>query len=194
MRAAETSDGTATAAGQPGPVPPDDAAAVIAEAAAPPTPEQRLERAWAVAWRALGKRDRTVAELRAMLAARAVAPEDADPVVAELIAGGYLDDAAYASRFAEDRRRLHDWGVRRIARRLTELGVAHDLVEAAVEQRPAEAEAAAAAELVARRFPTPPATRRDRDRALGVLLRKGYDADVALEALRRAGAEPPEAA
>ncbi|MGH2886826.1 MAG: hypothetical protein ACRDPA_29725, partial [Solirubrobacteraceae bacterium] len=34
-----------------------------------------------------------------------------------------------------------------------------------------------------RRFPTPPADRRDRERAFGVLVRKGYESELALDAL-----------
>jgi regulatory protein len=34
-----------------------------------------------------------------------------------------------------------------------------------------------------RRYPTPPADRRERERALGVLLRKGYESELALDAL-----------
>ena len=43
----------------------------------------------------------------------------------------------------------------------------------------------AALELLARRFPEPPQTPRDRDRALGVLVRKGYELELAYDALRR---------
>ena len=39
--------------------------------------------------------------------------------------------------------------------------------------------------LLARRFPEPPATPRERDRALGVLVRKGYALELAHDALRR---------
>ena len=41
--------------------------------------------------------------------------------------------------------------------------------------------------MLSRRFPKPPRDRRGRDRALGVLLRKGYDIDLALDALARHG-------
>ena len=34
-----------------------------------------------------------------------------------------------------------------------------------------------------RRFPDPPQDRRDRNRALGMLLRKGYESELALDAL-----------
>jgi SOS response regulatory protein OraA/RecX len=35
-----------------------------------------------------------------------------------------------------------------------------------------------------RRFPAPPDTHRDQRRALGMLVRKGYDAEVASDAIR----------
>lgn len=38
-----------------------------------------------------------------------------------------------------------------------------------------------------RRFPQPPQDRRERERALGVLLRKGYESDLALDALAAHG-------
>jgi SOS response regulatory protein OraA/RecX len=40
-----------------------------------------------------------------------------------------------------------------------------------------------ALEILRRRFPSPPRERRDRDRALAVLLRKGYEPELALDAL-----------
>ena len=44
---------------------------------------------------------------------------------------------------------------------------------------------AAALELLRRRCPEPPATRAERDRALGILVRRGYAPDLAFDALRR---------
>ena len=59
-----------------------------------------------------------------------------------------------------------------------------DLIEAAVaNDGDAGSEMDRALEILRRRFPSPPRERRDRDRALGVLLRKGYDAELALDAL-----------
>ena len=46
-----------------------------------------------------------------------------------------------------------------------------------------ESELDRALELLRRRFPTPPEDRRERERALGVLLRKGYESELALDAL-----------
>jgi regulatory protein len=111
--------------------------------------------------------------------------------VTELIELGYLDDARYAERFAEDRRRLDAWGSERITRRLRELGVDPESIEAAVAAQDPEEELNAARELLRRRCPTPPTTRAERDRALGILVRRGYAPELAFDALRRhCGAEP----
>jgi regulatory protein len=120
-----------------------------------------------------------------VLAAKRVEPATIETVVSELREQGYLDDASYAQRFAEDRRRLDGWGAERIERKLLALGVDRELVAAVVgEQEPAE-ELEAALAILARRFPEPPATPRERDRALGVLLRKGYALELAHDAIRR---------
>jgi len=153
-------------------------------------PVARLERARALAWRALDRRDRTELELRGILAEKRVAPEESDVVLGELLAGGYVDDAAYALRFADDRRRLDAWGGERIARRLRSLGVAAEHVAAAVGEQDHEGELEAAIALLRRRVPAVPETARERDRALGMLVRKGYGLELAHDALRRyAGAD-----
>jgi regulatory protein len=144
-----------------------------------------VERARGLAWRALNRRDRTVLELGAVLLDKRVEPAVADQVVTELIELGYLDDARYAERFAEDRQRLDGWGSERIERRLRELGIANDTIDVALAARDYEAERGAALELLRRRCPQPPATRAERDRALGILVRKGYAPELALDALRR---------
>jgi regulatory protein len=163
-----------------------------ASAEAGPAPEtDPVERARALAWRSLNKRDRTVDEVGGMLLGKRVEPAIADQVVTELIELGYLDDARYAERFAEDRRRLDGWGSERIARRLRELGVDQDSIAAAVAAQGPEAEMSTALELLRRRCPAPPTTRVERDRALGILIRRGYSPELALDALRRhVGAEP----
>jgi regulatory protein len=153
-------------------------------------PEERLQHARDLAWRALGRRDHTDAELRRLLAAKRVDPATIELVATELAEGGYVDDASYARRFAEDRRRLDAWGAERIERRLLALGVDRELVAAALAGHSPEQELDAALELLRRRVAEPPRTPRERDRALGILLRKGYDVDTAHTALRRhAGAD-----
>jgi regulatory protein len=151
--------------------------------------ERRREQAQALAWRALGRRERTEAELRAALAAKGVEPAVADTVVAELKEGGYVDDASYALRFAADRRHLDGWGSERIERRLQTLGVERAHIAAALAERTAEEELTAAVALLERRFGVPPNDDRERERALGMLVRRGYELDLAHAAIRRHAAD-----
>ena len=148
-------------------------------------PEARLQHARDLAWAALNRREHTEAEIRRLLERKRVEPSLVAAVLGELTGGGWVDDADYARRFAEDRRHLDGWGAERIARRLRALGVDAEHVEAAVAARPPADERDAAVELLRRRFPVPPVDPRERNRALGVLVRKGYDLELALDAIRR---------
>jgi regulatory protein len=145
----------------------------------------RLQHAREVAWTALNRRDHTVAEIARVLARKRVEPAVIDTVAGELCEQGYLDDARYAHRFAEDRRRLDGWGAERIEQRLRALGVDADDIAAAVSTQDHDEELEAALALLQRRFPEPPATPRDCERALGVLVRKGYELELAHDAIRR---------
>ena len=153
-------------------------------------PEVRLQHGRDVAWRALNRRDHTVAEIVRLLARKRIEPAVIEVVVSDLCEQGYLDDARFAQRFAEDRRRLDGWGAERIERRLVELGVEAGLIAAAVGDRTHDEELEAALTLLRRRFSQPPATPRECERALGVLVRKGYELELAHEAIRRHAGAP----
>lgn len=94
-----------------------------------------------------------------------------------------LDDARYARRFAEDKRELERWGPERIARDLERRGVAAELIEAALGNRSRDSELSAAVGLLEDRMP-PPHDDRQRDRAWRLLVRRGYPAELAYEAVR----------
>jgi regulatory protein len=146
--------------------------------------EERLQHALDAAYRFLGRRDRTVAEVRERLEAQQIDAEVVDEAIAELTRQGYLDDARYAHRFAEDRRTIDAWGAERIERRLLAVGVEPALIAATIGERGASEELEAALTVLRRRFPHAPTDDRDRDRALGLLVRKGYDLDLAYDAVR----------
>jgi regulatory protein len=176
----------AGAAGRP--LPPRAAAADPPTATAlTPDAAKHLEQARKLAWRSLNRRERTAAELRERLAAKEIEPWAIDQVLDDLREQRYVDDAGYARRFADDRRRLDGWGSERIERRLRELGVEDDAIGPALAEQDPEAELEAALALLEQRFPAAPQTRRDRDRALAVLVRKGYALELATDALRRHG-------
>ncbi|MFL5845269.1 MAG: regulatory protein RecX [Solirubrobacteraceae bacterium] len=154
--------------------------------------EEALADALGRAYRYLGHRDRTVAELRTYLIGKDVAEEIADGAIDELVELGYVDDARFARQFAEDKRNLDAWGSDRIERRLRELGVDRSLIAAALaalDEADGPTEVEVAVELLRRRFPAPPETARDRERALGLLVRRGYDLELAYDAIRAHGRE-----
>jgi regulatory protein len=147
--------------------------------------DERLERAFQIAFPYLNQRERTESEVRHRLASEGIAGPALEQAIAGLIEQGLIDDARYARLFTEDKRELEGWGSDRIRRTLLERGVERDAIERALGEgdgdRGTELERALA--LLRRRFPRPPRERRERDRALGVLLRKGYDSELAVEAL-----------
>ena len=147
------------------------------------TAKSDSERALALAYRYVNRRERTVAELRAHLAGRGVEPALAAQAIAELRGQGYVDDSRFARLFAADKRELEGWGGDRIARVLRERGLEQELIEAALDDASPADELERALTLLRRRWPTPPGESRERDRALAMLLRKGYDGELAIEAL-----------
>lgn len=146
--------------------------------------DRERERAFQLGYRAVGYRDRTVAELRTFLERKRVEPEAIADAVEELSSAGLLDDARFARRFAEDKRELERWGSERIARDLQRRGIAPDLIERVVADHSREAELATALVLLEQRVPAP-RDDRDRNRAWRLLIRRGYDAELAYEAVRR---------
>jgi regulatory protein len=143
----------------------------------------RAEHALGIAFAYLNRRDRTVAEVCRQLERAGVDQGTIAETVATLTDQGFLDDTRFARLFVDDKRRLEHWGSERIARGLLARGVDHELVRSALAEMTAESELGLALALLRRRFPSAPENRRDRDRALGVLLRKGYDSELALDAL-----------
>jgi regulatory protein len=147
-------------------------------------PELRLQHALDLAFRSLGRRERTVLEMRRYLEGKRIEPSAIDEALAQLERDGYLDDARFARQFADDKRLLEEWGADRIERRLLALGVPQRLVREAVEVRARDDELAAARALLRRRFPALGDDPRERRRAYGVLVRKGYDHELAWDAIR----------
>ena len=146
-------------------------------------PADPLQVALGDAYRHLAMRDRTEAEIRSCLARRGHDAAVAEQAVSELCRQGYLDDARFARRFAEDRRALDGWGTGRIRSRLSELGVPADLIEAGAASEP-DQELAAAVEVLRRRLPRAPSDERERRRALGLLVRRGFELELAYDAIR----------
>jgi regulatory protein len=156
--------------------------------------EERLQQALDLAYAYLNPRERTVREVRLRLQRRGVSAEVTEEALQVLADQGFLDDVRFARLFVADKRRLEQWGSERIRRGLFDRGIDRALAEAALAETEDDADTAAGAEepkteleralaVLRRRFPEPPQDRRDRNRALGLLLRKGYETELALDAL-----------
>jgi regulatory protein len=146
-------------------------------------PDATAQRARELAYRHLNRRDRTVAEMRGHLEAREIEPAAIDEALGTLIEDGYLDDARYARLFVQDKRTLEHWGAERIRRELIQRGIDRELITSALADGESGSELERALALLRQRFPAPCSDRRERDRALGMMVRKGYDNEVALDAL-----------
>jgi regulatory protein len=142
------------------------------------------EEALALALQALAQKERSVAEIGVWLRARGVEEGEVEEVVEHLLAAGALDDARFAVRFAEDKRELAGWGGERIRAALADRRVADADIEAALAADSGELERA---EALVRDRGIDLGDDRGRRRALALLLRRGYDSEVAYEAVRRAG-------
>jgi regulatory protein len=152
------------------------------------TAEERLQKALSLAFAYLNRRERTVGEVRAQLERKGISAESSEAALEVLLGDGYLDDGRYALMYVHDKRELDGWGSERIRRELSGRGIERELIEDALAQHEAErgngeTELDRALALLRRRFPSPPQERRDRDRALGMLIRKGFDGELALDAL-----------
>ena len=115
--------------------------------------------------------------MRAHLQRKGIDARDVERSIQALVEQGYLDDARFARLFVQDKRELEEWGADRIRQVLRTRGVDSEMVEEALaEHEPdSEGEIERALAVLRRRFPSPAGDRRERERALGVLLRKGYD-------------------
>jgi regulatory protein len=150
--------------------------------------DERLQRALELSFAYLNRRERTTTELRSQLARKGIGDATIDAAVERLTQDGYVDDLRFALMFVHDKRELEGWGSERIRRDLATRGVGSDLVETALDRHEREwageeTELDRALTLLRRRFPAPPRERRERDRALGMLIRKGFESELALDAL-----------
>jgi regulatory protein len=143
-----------------------------------------FERALVYAHRAIARREQTVREVRDLLERRGIGPPTIQAAVDELRSTGLLDDARFARRFAGDKRDLEQWGARRITSELERRGVDSEEVAAVIERTDRSGEMETALVLLERRLPRAPRDDRERDRAWRLLVRRGYEPELAYEAVR----------
>lgn len=141
--------------------------------------------AYELALKALGYKERTESELRGWLAERGVDDGEIEEVIALLAEAGAIDDASFARRYADDKRLLAGWGPDRIARALAGRGVGLQHIEGALGGDDESAQLERATSLLLDRGMSCD-TERERERALGLLVRRGYPLELAYDAVRAA--------
>ena len=137
-----------------------------------------------LALKALSYKERTESELRGWLGERAVEEAEIEEVIVLLIEAGAIDDASFARRYAADKRELAGWGPDRISKALEGRGVAREHIEAALAGEDEDAQLERAVALLGDRG-LRCGSEQERERALGLLVRRGYPLELAYEAVRR---------
>jgi regulatory protein len=137
---------------------------------------------------ALRRRERGTAELAGWLAERDFTPAEVGTAIARLTEVGELDDRRFAERYADDKRELRGWGPQRIREALAARGIARELIDSALRGDNHGEQLARATALLAKRGQSL-LSDAERNRALAFLTRRGYDYELAYEAIRREGRE-----
>ncbi len=144
---------------------------------------KRQEDAYELALRALSRKERSEAELDAWLSGRGVGEAERGDVLARLAEAGGIDDERFARRYAEDKRELADWGPQRISEALSRKGIRQELIDAALSAETDEDIGTRAAELLIRNG-AEVTDERGRQRAVGLLVRRGFPLEAAYDAVR----------
>ena len=134
---------------------------------------------------ALDRKERTAHELAVWLKGRGFAMDEIEAALRRLFETEVLDDERFARRYAEDKRDLSGWGPERIREALLDRGVPIDTIEGVLALDSHGDQLDRAREILIRRA-RPLGDDADRQRALEYLGRRGYDHEIAYQAVRSA--------
>ncbi len=124
-----------------------------------------------------------MSEVRAFLERKEIDGQLIEYALGELQDAGALDDARFARLLAEDKRSIDGWGAARIDRELRRRGVPDHLAEQERGRHDRDEELRAAVRLLGQKLP-PATDDRQRDKAWRMLVRKGYEPELAYDAVR----------
>jgi regulatory protein len=142
------------------------------------------------ALRALGRRMRTVAELKRLLRARVDTDTEYGKILIELVVrrlkdSGYLNDAKYAAAYSAFRRDNEKYGRRRVITDLKVKGVVGEVLEKAVNDSFAEVdEEKQAREYLRRKRVNEPQDKKQAARIFRQLIRAGFGSKTIFKILR----------
>jgi len=145
---------------------------------------RELDDALGRCYRHLGEREHSVAELRRRLERAGLAAAVVQQALTIVTEQGYVNDERYARLLVEDRRNIDGWGAERIRARLEAAGIDRELIDGALAGCDHASELSAATAQLRRRRAEPLTNDRERQRAFGILIRLGFDSEVAYDAIR----------
>lgn len=138
-----------------------------------------------VALHFLGYRMRSRKEVADRLRREELFPSIIDKTLAFLEEYGYIDDEAFARTYISEKKKLRGYGEKRLASELCEKGISREIIDSMRElMREGEddlADAALRKKLKGEKI----ADRKEQQRVLAFLLRRGFGYDAALEAIER---------
>ncbi|CAM3805036.1 RecX family transcriptional regulator [Deinococcus frigens] len=146
----------------------------------PKTPQEQRDALLAYAFRALGGRALTGAELRGKLERRSDNPELIEEVLKRVQELGYQNDEQVAQ--IEGKRR--GVGGFRVRQTLKRRGVTEELIQDTLEARDPDQERAEALEILERRWPALARKKDPKASAYAFLARRGYGGDAIWPAIR----------
>lgn len=131
---------------------------------------------------AISRKDRTEREIREWLVDKGANAEASEAIVQHLIDHLAIDDGRFAVEYAHGKRESSCWGNDRIREALAERGISRPVIDEALggDNR---TQAERAADFL-RKKGLVPGDDRERQRALGMLARRGYSAEDAYSAIR----------
>lgn len=147
--------------------------------------EGDVDLAYQRAARYLGVRPRSESEMTTYLAEKGYAEEIAAEVIARLRSHGYVDDAAFARFWVDNRTRFRPRGTRALRYELRRKGLDNPTIDEALEEQDEDAAAWAAAEPKAARWAELPREEFDK-KLIGFLARRGFNYGICRRVAERA--------
>jgi regulatory protein len=140
--------------------------------------------------KSLGRRMRSVSELRRLMQAKVEREESGaakiDRVIARLKEYGYLDDTAFAENYTQLRQQNEKFGQRRVRQELGRKGIAQQTISDTIESKYAEvSEEALARQHLERKRIRKPENERETARVMRRLVTAGFSVGVIYKILRQ---------
>lgn len=141
----------------------------------------------------LGRRELSVADMRARLLDREHSADEIDSAIAQLLAAGALDDGRVARAYARTASKIKGRGRLRVTRELQAMGIAKDVIAEAIAEVFGDIDERAMVDRAIQkklRGGRKPSTIQERARLYQFLMRQGFTPAAVSAAMRRIGAAP----